>query len=67
MGEIFVKSYRNHILSKVIHFSRNNIFTPFLEDVLSHYMTHGKKQRAGLLTILEFCREAIVPTRAKRY
>jgi len=37
------------------------------EDVLSHYMTHGKKQRAGLLTILEFCREAIVPTRAKRY
>lgn len=37
------------------------------DDVLSHYMSHGKKQRGGLLTILEFCREAIIPSRAKRY
>jgi len=37
------------------------------EDVLSHYMTHGKKQRGGLLTILGVVREAIMPSRAKRY
>merc|ERR1719454_588526 len=37
------------------------------EDALSHYMSRGKKQRSGLLRALEFAREAILPSRAKRY
>merc|ERR1712180_557407 len=37
------------------------------EDALSHYMNRGKKQRGGLLKVLEFCREAVLPSRAKRY
>lgn len=37
------------------------------EDVLSHYMSRGKKQRGGVLKLLEFAREAILPSRTKRY
>ena len=37
------------------------------EDALSHYMNRGKKQRGGLLKVLGFCREAVLPSRAKRY
>jgi len=37
------------------------------DDALSHYMNRGKKQRGGLLKVLELVREAILPSRAKRY
>ncbi|CAG5112116.1 Oidioi.mRNA.OKI2018_I69.chr2.g6369.t1.cds [Oikopleura dioica] len=37
------------------------------EDVMSHYIAKGKKQRSGILSILEFAREVILPSRAKRF
>jgi len=37
------------------------------EDAMSHYIAKGKKQRSGVLSILEFAREAVLPSRAKRF
>ncbi|XP_039250479.1 protein TEX261-like [Styela clava] len=36
-------------------------------DVLSHYMTKGKKKRSVLLTFAEGCKNMVIPSRAKRY
>lgn len=36
-------------------------------DVLSHYMSKGKKNRSFLLTFAETCKNAVLPSRAKRY
>ena len=47
--------------------NRTRIICVGQEDVLSHYMNRGKKQRGGVLKLLEFAREAILPSRTKRY
>ncbi|XP_078492130.1 protein TEX261-like [Ciona intestinalis] len=36
-------------------------------DVLSHYMTKGKKKRSVLLTIFENCKDFVMPSRTKRF
>lgn len=36
-------------------------------DVLSHYMSKGKKKRSVLLTFVEGCKNMVVPSRAKRF
>lgn len=36
-------------------------------DVLSHYMTKGKKKRSFLLTLLEGGKDLIIPSRSKRF